>query len=115
VKDVTELASALKALADPVRLSILWFLADPIQSCCSRDDGVCACDFENFLGISQPTVSHHMKLLIQAGFVRGEKRGRWVYYELLPEAFDKVCRALGHFSAVGTGSKQAITRSGQAI
>jgi ArsR family transcriptional regulator len=112
VEDVTELAATLKALADPVRLSILRFLADPIQSCCSRDDGVCACDFEHFLGISQPTVSHHMKLLIQAGFVRGEKRGRWVYYELLPEAFDEVCGALGRFSAAAqTSSEQAMTRS----
>ena len=80
-------ALQLKALADPVRLRILEFLREPVQSCCVRDDGVCACDVEMFLGLSQPTVSHHMKLLVGAGFVRSDKRGRWVYYTLEPKTF----------------------------
>lgn len=88
----------LKALADPVRLTILGFLLNPVQTCCTRDEGVCACDFETVLGLSQPTVSHHMRLLVQAGFVRSEKRGRWVYYALLPEAFEGVRAALEPFA-----------------
>ncbi len=92
-----DLVIRLKALADPARLSILEFLRQPGANCCARDDGVCACDVEAVLGLSQPTISHHMKLLVQAGFIRAEKRGRWVFYELDPEVFDDVQRALGPF------------------
>jgi ArsR family transcriptional regulator len=102
MKATTDLAVRLKALADPVRLSILEFLLEPIQSCCTREDGVCACDLETFLGLSQPTVSHHMKLLVQAGFVGAEKRGRWVFYSLLPEAFAAVQGALARFVPSGS-------------
>lgn len=91
------LVSKLKTLADPTRLAILEFLRDPIQSCCSREDGVCGCDLESFLGLSQPTISHHMKLLAREGFVRADKRGRWVYYDLHPNAFDVVITYLGTF------------------
>lgn len=92
------LPSQLKILADPTRLAILQFLLEPIQSCCSREDGVCACDIEAFLGFSQPTVSHHMKQLVDAGFVSAERRGRWVYYDLQGDAFTEVIRALEPFS-----------------
>jgi ArsR family transcriptional regulator, arsenate/arsenite/antimonite-responsive transcriptional repressor len=84
---MNDLTPVLKAIADPVRLQILGFLRDPVSSCCSRGDGVCGCDFEEVLGLSQPTVSHHMKLLVDAGLVQAERRGRWVYYDLVPEAF----------------------------
>ena len=84
---MNDLVTQLKILADPTRLAILEFLREPVQSCCSRDDGVCGCDLETFLGLTQPTVSHHMKQLVEAGFVTAEKRGRWVYYELNPKAF----------------------------
>ena len=97
-----DLALKLKALADPHRLNILNFLLEPIQSCCSRDEGVCACDLETFLGLSQPAVSYHMKLLVQAGFVRGEKRGKWVYYDLMPETFAAVRGALARYEKVET-------------
>lgn len=97
-----DLASRLKALADPVRLQILDFLLEPIQSCCAQDDGVCACDFETFLGLSQPTVSHHMKILVQAGFVTCEKRGRWVYYELNPQAFADLAPHLERYQQIKT-------------
>ena len=88
------LSDKLKTLADPTRLAILEFLKEPLQSCCSRNDGICGCDLETFLGLTQPTVSHHMKQLVEAGFVTAEKRGRWVYYELAPEAFTTVITAL---------------------
>ncbi len=89
----------LKALADPVRLTILEFLLNPIQTCCIQDEGVCACDFENVLGLAQPTVSHHLKLLVQAGFVNAKKRGRWVYYDLNREAFVSLQGALSPYTA----------------
>ena len=88
----------LKALADPTRLKILDFLLAPVQSCCSREEGVCGCDLETFLGLSQPTISHHMKRLVDAGFVSAEKRGRWVYYELEPEGFRALQAALGEYA-----------------
>ena len=97
-----DLALKLKAIADSHRLNILNFLLEPIQSCCSRDEGVCACDLEAFLGLSQPAVSHHMKLLVQAGFVRADKRGKWVYYNLLPAAFAALREQLARYEAVET-------------
>ncbi|MCY4354696.1 MAG: metalloregulator ArsR/SmtB family transcription factor [Truepera sp.] len=82
-----ELATQFKALSDPARLKILDFLLEPDRSRCTREEGVCACDVEGVLGLSQPTVSHHMKLLVQAGFVTAEKRGRWAFYTINPDAF----------------------------
>ncbi len=100
---MTDTALKLKALADPHRLNVLDFLLQPIQSCCSRDEGVCACDLEAFLGLSQPAVSYHMKLLVQAGFVRADKRGKWVYYDLVPEAFAAVREQLARYEMAETG------------
>ncbi len=92
-------ATQLRALADPVRLRILEFLREPVQSCCVRDDGVCACDVEAFLGLSQPTVSHHMKLLVGAGLVAAEKRGRWVYYALESRTFGSLQNFFSRYAA----------------
>lgn len=92
--DVMSLDARLKVLADPARLKILEFLREPIQTCCSREDGVCACDLEAFLDLAQPTVSHHLKQLVLAGFVRAERRGRWTYYELEPVRFRELATAL---------------------
>ena len=88
----------LKVLADPARLKILQFLRAPIVTCCSRAEGVCACDLETFLGLAQPTVSHHLKQLVLAGFVRAERRGRWTYYDLVPERFREVAAELDAFA-----------------
>jgi ArsR family transcriptional regulator, arsenate/arsenite/antimonite-responsive transcriptional repressor len=96
---VDDLTLTLKALADPVRLQILEFLRDPVPSSCSRGHGVCGCDFEAVLSLSQPTVSHHMKVLTEAGLVRGEKRGRWVFYELEHAAFLTLLERLRPFAA----------------
>jgi ArsR family transcriptional regulator, arsenate/arsenite/antimonite-responsive transcriptional repressor len=82
-----DISPQLKALADPARLRIVGFLAHPDAGCCVLPDRVCACDLESLLGLSQPAVSHHMKILTQAGLVVGEKRGRWMYYRLEPQAF----------------------------
>jgi ArsR family transcriptional regulator, arsenate/arsenite/antimonite-responsive transcriptional repressor len=74
--DAAELATGFSALSDPVRLRVLSMLAD------AREGEVCVCDFVDPLGKSQPTISHHLKILSEAGLVQGEKRGRWVWYSL---------------------------------
>jgi len=79
--------AVLKALADEQRLRILDFLASADGTCCTTGQGVCGCDVEDVTGLSQATVSHHMKVLAEAGLVTAEKRGRWVFYELKPEGF----------------------------
>ncbi len=73
------LARSFAALADPIRLKLLSFIAS------SDADEVCACDLLEPSGRSQPTVSHHMKLLVDAGLVSRDKRGLWVWYRVVPE------------------------------
>jgi len=74
-----ELAIAFAVLADPVRLRLLSLLA-------SAEAGeVCVCELVKPLGRSQPTISHHLKVLADAGLIVGDKRGRWVWYRALPE------------------------------
>jgi len=91
----------MKAIADPVRWKALQFLRDPAPSTCRPGAaGVCGCDFEDVLGLAQPTVSHHMKVLVDAGLVAGEKHGRWVFYRLVPEAFEELQRELAAFASV---------------
>ncbi|RIH76317.1 ArsR/SmtB family transcription factor [Meiothermus hypogaeus] len=90
-KSVLE-ASALvfKALSDPARLKILAHLAqnqNPDGACCGPQPGLCACDLETVTGLSQPTVSHHMKCLVSVHLVKGEKRGKWMYYRIDPRGF----------------------------
>lgn len=85
------LAWAFKALSDPARLKILVHLARNGPSsgdCCGEDRGaVCACDLEAVTGLSQPTVSHHMKCLVSSGLVGAERRGKWMYYGVDPKGF----------------------------
>jgi ArsR family transcriptional regulator len=70
------LAAGFTALADPVRLRVLSMLA------ASPEGEVCVCDFVQPLGKSQPTISHHLKILSEAGLVHGDRRGKWVWYSL---------------------------------
>src|SRR5260221_9937004 len=72
------LAARFKALADPTRVAIVNRLAVA--------DEVCVCDFVAALDLAQPTVSHHLKVLRDAGLVESSRRGTWAYYRLLPEA-----------------------------
>lgn len=82
------MAPVLAALADPVRLRIVSMLmAAPDGSCCG-------CDMEEPLGLAQPTISHHLKVLREAGLVEGERRGRWVHYSVIPERLGEVATAL---------------------
>lgn len=91
-------ADFFKALGDPLRIRILEFLRRPDAECCSVQDKVCACDLEGLLGLSQPTISHHMKLLVQAGLVVAEKSGRWVYYRVDRSAFAEASAYLADFT-----------------
>lgn len=98
---MTVLPDRLKLLGDPTRFKILRFLAEPTPECCSRESGVCACDIEAFLGLSQSTVSHHMKQLVDAGLVTAERRGRWIYYVLEHAALRELAAALESLAVAG--------------
>jgi ArsR family transcriptional regulator, arsenate/arsenite/antimonite-responsive transcriptional repressor len=84
MKETADLVVTFKALADPTRLKILELLKAKGRSCCDliarNEPGLCACDVEEAVGLSQAAVSHHMGLLRRAGLVHAEKRGRWIYY-----------------------------------
>ncbi|MEU1706103.1 metalloregulator ArsR/SmtB family transcription factor [Streptomyces sp. NPDC005706] len=83
-----ELAKVFKALGDPVRLRLLSMIA-------SRDGGeVCVCEMTPAFELSQPTISHHLKLLRQAGLIDCERRGTWVYYWVLPGALARLATFL---------------------
>jgi ArsR family transcriptional regulator, arsenate/arsenite/antimonite-responsive transcriptional repressor len=82
------LAHSFAALADPIRLRLLSFIA-------SSDGEVCACDLVEPSGRSQPTVSHHMKILVDAGLVERDKRGLWVWYRAVPSRLDALRAVLG--------------------
>lgn len=82
-----ELAKVFAALADPVRLRLLSIIA--------AEDEVCSCELEAPLGRSQPTISHHTKALADAGLIVGEKRGRWMWWRVVPERIELLRSALG--------------------
>lgn len=84
-----ELADAFKALADPARLRLLSMIAS------AAEGEACACDLVEPLGRSQPTVSHHLAVLVEVGLVAREKRGRWAWYRIVPERLGVLRDALG--------------------
>jgi ArsR family transcriptional regulator len=81
------LAARFKALADPTRVAIVNRLA--------AADEVCVCDFVAALDLAQPTVSHHLKVLRDAGLVESSRRGTWAFYRLVPEAVTELRQTLG--------------------
>jgi ArsR family transcriptional regulator len=83
--DADQLSRAFAALGDPVRLRLLSLIA-AAGECCS-------CELEAPLGRSQPTISHHTKALVEAGLITGEKRGRWMWWTVVPERLEEL-RAL---------------------
>jgi ArsR family transcriptional regulator len=87
--EAAELAGMLGALADPVRLRLISFVA------ASPGGEVCGCELVEPLGRSQPTVSHHLKVLHEAGLLERERRGTWVWYRLVPERLAALRAALG--------------------
>ena len=86
--DAEVFSRRLKALADPVRLRLVSIVA------ASEGQEACVCDLIEPVGLSQPTVSHHLKILTQAGFLSRSKRGTWAYYRLVPGALDAVAAPL---------------------
>jgi ArsR family transcriptional regulator, arsenate/arsenite/antimonite-responsive transcriptional repressor len=83
-----DLSRVMKALADPTRLRLVSMVA-------AHDGGeACVCDLTVPLGLTQPTISHHLKILMQAGLLRRQKRGVWAYYSLVPAALDAVAAVL---------------------
>lgn len=74
--EAEQLAALLKAIADPTRLQLIAYIN------ASNDEEACACNLTEPLGLSQPTVSHHLKVLTDAGLIEREKRGTWVWYSI---------------------------------
>jgi ArsR family transcriptional regulator, arsenate/arsenite/antimonite-responsive transcriptional repressor len=87
--EAAHLAGALKVLAEPARLRLLSL----IQS--QPEHEACVCHLTAPLGLTQPTVSHHLKVLLEAGLVEREQRGSWAYYRVVPEALEALRGVLG--------------------
>ena len=86
-QDAQTLARTVKALADPTRLRLVSLVA-------AHGGEACVCDLTEPVGLSQPTVSHHLKVLVDAGLMTRDKRGVWAYYALVPGALDALARVL---------------------
>lgn len=82
--EANDLASTFAALGDPVRLRIVSMLAT------AEGGAACGCDMETPLGLSQPTVSHHLKILREAGLIEGNRQGRWVFYSIVPGRLEEL-------------------------
>jgi ArsR family transcriptional regulator len=83
-KDAEALAASLKAIADPVRLRLISLVA-------AHESGeACVCELTEPVALSQPTVSHHLKILVDAGVLARQQRGRWAYYRLVPNTLNAI-------------------------
>ncbi|MEW2359895.1 metalloregulator ArsR/SmtB family transcription factor [Spirillospora sp. NPDC029432] len=92
--EAADLAKVFKALSDPVRLRLLNMIA-------SAEGGeACVCDLTGPFELTAPTISHHLKVLRQAGVIEGERRGTWVYYRTIPEALTRLSGLFALPSAV---------------
>ena len=80
--EAATLAAGFKALSDPARLRLISLVA------AHPDQEACVCDLTEPVGLSQPTVSHHLKLLVDAGILTREQRGKWAYYKLVPDTLN---------------------------
>jgi ArsR family transcriptional regulator, arsenate/arsenite/antimonite-responsive transcriptional repressor len=94
-QQAADLSRALKAVADPARLRLLSLVA------AHEGAEACVCDLTAPLGLSQPTVSHHLRVLVDAGLLTREKRGVWAWFRLVPDALDALAAVL---STAGTAS-----------
>jgi ArsR family transcriptional regulator len=101
-------AVLLQGAADPTRLAILRQLA-------ASDDSICACDFTACCAVAQPTVSHHLKVLREAGWVRSERRASFVYYSLRPEALERFSAIAGELAGPGLMPTQRATRASRIL
>lgn len=87
-EEAEQLAHVFKALGDPTRVRLLSLIS------ATEGGEACICDLTDPVGLSQPTVSHHMKLLADAGLVTREQRGKWAYYRVVDEALLAIARAI---------------------
>lgn len=85
-REASEASTVFAALSDPVRLRMLSLIASEPE--------VCSCALEGPLAKSQPTISHHTRVLSDAGLIEGEKRGRWMWWHVVPERMNQVARIL---------------------
>jgi ArsR family transcriptional regulator, arsenate/arsenite/antimonite-responsive transcriptional repressor len=92
VAEAESLATVLKAIAEPTRLRLVSLVAAHAEAC--------VCDLTEPVGLSQPTVSHHLKILVDAGVLQREQRGKWAYYKLVPATFVSISRLLTPPSSV---------------
>jgi ArsR family transcriptional regulator, arsenate/arsenite/antimonite-responsive transcriptional repressor len=87
-KSAAGLAQVFKALGDPVRLRLISLIG-------AREGGeVCVCDLTSAFDLTQPTISHHLRVLREAGLIDSERRGTWVYYRLVPAALERMAAVL---------------------
>lgn len=86
--EAEEVAAALRVVADPARLRLLSLIST------AEGGEACVCNLTEPLGLSQPTVSHHLKVLVDAGLLEREQRGRWAYYRVVPERLELLRGAL---------------------
>ncbi len=92
-----QLVSALKAVADPTRLKVLRLLKQKGRCSIGKPVGMCACDVEEHVKLSQPTISHHMAILKKAGLVHAEKNGLWMWYRRNEKSLKELAQAVsGH-------------------
>jgi ArsR family transcriptional regulator len=99
-----DLAARFKALGDPGRLRLLSFLA-------SQPDGeACVCHLTGPLGLTQPTVSHHLKVLCDAGLLERERRGTWMYYRLRLDRLEELCGSLAPPKRLTTAMQRSAAR-----
>ena len=94
VREVIQLAEAVmladgfKALGDPTRLRLISLVA------AHEDAEACVCELTDPVGLSQPTVSHHLKILVDAGILAREQRGKWAYYRLVPDTLNTLAKLI---------------------
>ena len=101
------LAGVLKAVADPARLQLLSLIAS------SEAGERCACDLTAPVGLSQPTVSHHLKVLSDAGLITREQRGTWAWFSIVPERFAELAHVFADLSRAPVGTEPAATDGGR--
>lgn len=94
--DASELERLFQALADRRRLKVLNMLAQ------AGGEAICVCDFQDALALKQPTVSYHLKLLVDAGVIEREQRGRFAFYSLRPGVLDRIAELVRPHEAVGS-------------
>lgn len=90
-----ELARVFKALSDPTRVQLVSIIA-------AHDGGeACVCDLVEPVGLAQPTVSHHLKILVDAGILTRTQRGKWAYYAIVPGSLDRLAKSLTDAGPLG--------------